>query len=144
VLTQQSTISGANLNFEVGKAYVLTFDVTASAGFITQVEIGGTNDTTDITSSGTYTEVITASSTNDRLGFTANIDFVGTIDNVTVTDGDADRSVNANGLIVNGTVTRTAVWLLALIWWPTLASLPATTLSSRITVTSTSGRVTSR
>jgi hypothetical protein len=108
-LTQQGTIYGANLNFEVGKEYVLTFDATVSAGFITQIEIGGTYDTTDITSSGTYTKVITASSTNDRLGFTANPDFVGTIDNVTVTDGEADRSVNNNGLIVHGSITKAAV-----------------------------------
>ena len=71
--------------------------------------------------------------------------FLSDTDDTDVTGGtEPDRSVNANTLTVNGTITKTAVEPQALIWWPTLASLPATTLSSLITLIWTSGLATFR
>jgi hypothetical protein len=46
---------------------------------------------------------------NGVLRFTANPLFDGSIDSYTVKLADEDRSVNANGLVINGTVTRAAV-----------------------------------
>ena len=84
-LIQQGTISGANLDFEVGKTYKITFDVTTTAGAITYIEIGGTTEHTDVPASdSTATRYIQASSTNDRLTIAGNSSFVGTVDNVVV------------------------------------------------------------
>ena len=84
-LIQQGTISGANLDFEVGKTYKITFDVTTTAGAITYIEIGGTTDHTDVPASdSTVTRYLTASSTNDRLTIAGNSTFEGTVDNVVV------------------------------------------------------------
>jgi hypothetical protein len=115
-LVQQGTISGANLDFEVGKTYKLTFDVTTTAGAISYIEIGGTTDHTDVPASdNTATRYITATSTNDRLTIAGNSTFEGTIDNVVVKEVindlvayyplDADNS--ANGVTQNATTGET-------------------------------------
>ncbi|BAQ85334.1 hypothetical protein [uncultured Mediterranean phage uvMED] len=84
-LVQQGTISGANLDFEVGKTYKITFDVTTTAGAISFVEIGGTTNQTDVpATASTATRYLTASSTNDRLRISGNSTFEGTVDNVVV------------------------------------------------------------
>jgi len=83
-LVQQNGVGGVSLDIQVGNAYELTFTLTRSAGGITNTEIGGTYEGTTISSSGTHSKIITASSTNDRITFTANSDFVGSIDNVIV------------------------------------------------------------
>jgi hypothetical protein len=64
------------------------------------------------------------------------------IDNISVRLAEEDRSVNGNGLQVFGTVTKNPVATGAdLVAYSGFSAV--TTLSSRITVTSTSGRVTS-
>jgi hypothetical protein len=83
-LVQQNGVGGVSLDIQVGNAYELTFTLTRSAGGITNTEVGGTYEGTTISSSGTHSKIITASSTNDRITFTANSDFVGSIDNVTL------------------------------------------------------------
>ncbi len=92
----------------VGKRYCLTVDVTKTAG---SVKVG-TNSTVDNISSslaaGANSIFFTASATT--LYFSRVPGVVDcTIDNVSLKLADADRSVNANGLIVNGTITRTPV-----------------------------------
>jgi hypothetical protein len=64
------------------------------------------------TLSGSYTFTVTETPVVDWVvGFQRISTHTGTleIDNVSIKLADADRSVNNNGLIVNGTVTRTAV-----------------------------------
>ena len=87
-LVQQNGVGGVTLNIVNGKTYELTLDVVVQAGAITQVEVGGTYATDDMTSSGTYTRTITASSTNKRLTITANPTFEGSVDNVTLKQVD--------------------------------------------------------
>jgi len=83
-LVQQQGILGVTLDIQVGNAYELIFTLTRAAGGITNTEVGGTTEGTTISSSGTHSKIITASSTNDRITFTATPDFVGSIDNVTL------------------------------------------------------------
>ena len=85
-LVQQQGILGVTLDIQVGNAYELIFTLTRSAGGITNTEVGGTTEGTTISSSGTHSKIITASSTNDRITFTATPDFIGSIDNVSVTE----------------------------------------------------------
>ena len=85
-LVQQQGVLSVTLDIQVGNAYELIFTLTRSAGGITNTEIGGTAEGTTISSSGTHSKIITASSTNDRITFTATPDFVGSIDNVIVTE----------------------------------------------------------
>ena len=104
-LIQQGTILGANLDFEVGKTYKITFDVTTTAGAITYIEIGGATDHTDVpTSDSTVTRYITATSTNDRLTIAGNSTFEGTVDNVVV------KEVTSNTGVVTGATTTTSVY----------------------------------
>ena len=103
VLVQQNGIKSVTLNIISGKTYELTFDVVVQAGVITNVEVGGAVNGTSISSSGTYTRTLTASSTNKRLTFTANPDFVGSIDNVTLKQVDPnDRWSLTNTTISDG------------------------------------------
>ena len=85
-LVQQQGVLSVTLDIQVGNAYELIFTLTRSAGGITSTEVGGTTEGTTISSSGTHSKIITASSTNDRITFTATPDFVGSIDNVSVTE----------------------------------------------------------
>ena len=103
-LKQQDGVAGVTLNIVNGKTYELTFDLVVQAGAITQVEVGNTYDTNDITSSGTYTRTLKASSTNKRLTITANSTFAGSVDNISVKQVDPnDRWVSeADWTIENG------------------------------------------
>lgn len=80
-----------------GVTYKLTFDLTHSAGSVTPI-VGGTSGTAR-SSANTFTENIVAGAT-DTLVFRASEDFVGTIDNVTLTP------ITGSGTIT-GTVTVT-------------------------------------
>jgi len=83
-LVQQNGIKGAIIDFVVGKTYKVNFDIVVTSGVITQLEVASGVDGNDITTSGNYTTYITAVSTNDRFTITANSDFIGSIDNVSV------------------------------------------------------------
>jgi hypothetical protein len=93
-LKQQGIILGANLDFEVGKTYKVTFDVTVTAGAITYVEVGGGSDHNDIsTTQDNVIRYITATSTNDRLTIAGNLNFEGTVDNVVVKEVTSNTGV---------------------------------------------------
>ena len=91
--------------------YTITVDVNTSASTYFFGVDGTTNDNTGVLSTqgtasftayllaGTYTAYIGAWSTG----------LIGTFDNLSLKLADADRSVNGNGLQVNGTITKTAV-----------------------------------
>lgn len=92
-----------------GFTYRITYDVSNySAGNITFVEIGGARDGDNRQSDATYEATLTAINTGN-LKFAGNLDFTGSIKNITVELLSLDRSVNANHLIVNGTVTVSEV-----------------------------------
>jgi hypothetical protein len=99
----------------VGSTYRLTAEIigyTTSAVFRVGDNFSGTSNTkvsivigsADVTFVATSTTTyIYAGPNNNTLGETA------TFDNISVKLADADRSVNNNGLIVNGTITRSPV-----------------------------------
>jgi hypothetical protein len=100
----------------IGKTYVITFDVTALNGNLGRVRVednlgGGQNLNKGSLAVGSYsyTFVATGTTTYVNLGVQSDVTSDATYDNISVKLADADRSVNNNGLIVNGTVTRSAV-----------------------------------
>ena len=92
-----------------GRQYILRFTVSnRSAGNVAGV-IDSTEIIADKAANGSYSGKFTATTTSHTVKIRADLNFVGDIDNVSFSLADADRSVNNNGLIVNGTITRTAV-----------------------------------
>jgi hypothetical protein len=93
-----------------GKFYEYSFDVVSvsAAGGGARMRVGSTGYTPLVFSTGTYSGIVVASGI-DRIQVEGISGFTGTIDNVSVKLADADRSVNANGLTINGTVTRSPV-----------------------------------
>ena len=83
-IKQQGGILGANIDFVVGKTYKVNFDVVVTSGHIANIEVASGYDSNAIATSGNHTTYITAVSTNDRFTITANPDFNGSIDNVSV------------------------------------------------------------
>ena len=93
-LKQQGGILGANIDFVVGKTYKVNFDIIVTSGQISNVEVASGYDSNAITTSGNHTTYITAVSTNDRFTITANPDFTGSIDNVSVREVGQDWTLN--------------------------------------------------
>jgi len=97
----------------VGKVYSVSISTSGSnmgAGELKLIVSGVLNE--DINQDGSYDFSFTASSTTSDLDIRCtNYEDVDTasIDNVSVKLADADRSVNNNGLIINGTVSRDPV-----------------------------------
>lgn len=105
--------TGSNLSQTLtlisGETYVVEYTISGvTAGTVRaqfdSAEIGISNG-----SNGTYYETFVAPNGSPNLIFSAGSSFNGSIDNISVKLADEDRSVNDNGLIINGTVTRTAV-----------------------------------
>jgi len=97
----------------VGKVYVVQYDVSnyVSGSVRTRFSGAGTSDGQLVTANGTYTDYLIYDAAYNSFQFLTlgGTGFDGSIDNISVKLADEDRSVNANGLTVNGTVTRTAV-----------------------------------
>ena len=84
-LTQPSAIG----RFPVGTHYSLTYTITAiSAGLITSVGIAGASDGTDRSSTGTYSFGATSLNSSGSVNISANLDFVGSVDNFIVYEAD--------------------------------------------------------
>ena len=97
---QQNGIKGAIIDFVVGKTYKVNFDVIVTSGHIANVEVASGYDSSFINSSGNHTTYITAVSTNDRFTITANPDFIGSIDNVSVREVGQDWNLTDGCSIV--------------------------------------------
>jgi hypothetical protein len=103
----------------VGKRYTASVNVKfAASAAQCHLRIGTTLGGSEISgavaydgSSGNITVTFVATSTTHYVSVTNNLGLgsTGKYDNISVKLADADRSVNNKGLIVNGTVTRTAV-----------------------------------
>lgn len=90
-----------------GKTYVVSFDVTNfSAGLVTILL--GTQAGSYVGANGSYTQTIVANGTSINIGCAGAATTLN-VDNVSVVEADADRSVHKNGLTVNGTITKSAV-----------------------------------
>ena len=99
-----------------GKNYVLSVDVTALANVSINeifIRVNGTSAGTSITATSTEIRNFVASGSTTTISIDAGVGQDGdetiSIDNISVKLADEDRSVNSNGLIVNGTITRTFV-----------------------------------
>jgi hypothetical protein len=93
-----------------GKQYVLTFTISNYTSGTLRI-YGGTTQPVDITEgNATYTIPFIAAAGGD-VNFQSSVSgaFIGSIDNVSCKLAEQDRSYNANGLQVFGTVTKTAV-----------------------------------
>ena len=93
-----------------GESVKMTFTVTRTAGSLTPFL--GASDHTAISAAGTYTIVITETSGDALIGFRADADFVGTIDNVTFTVGRRAKvkTVNADYALPSGGDYRTRTY----------------------------------
>ena len=100
-LKQQGGILGATIDFVVGKTYKVNFDIVVTSGAITYIEVANGYDNNDITTSGNHTTYITAVSTNDRFQITANPDFIGSIDNVSVKEVGQDWSFTSGATLTD-------------------------------------------
>ena len=107
VLVQQGGIKGATINFVVGKTYKVNFDIVVTSGWISNIEVASGYDSNAITTSGNHTTYITAVSTNDRFTITANPDFIGSIDNVSVREVGQDWNLGTGWSIGEDAVNFT-------------------------------------
>jgi hypothetical protein len=111
-LKQQGGILGSTINFVVGKTYKVNFDIVVTSGNITNIEVASGYDVDNVTTSGNHTTYITAVSTNNRFTITANPDFVGSIDNVSVKEVGQDWtlgtgwSIGKDKAINDGTINQ--------------------------------------
>lgn len=92
-----------------GTTYVISFEVTAYTAGNVALSFDGVEVITDKSATGVYMATAIASDTTGTIDITADLNFVGSVDNVTVSLADPDRSYNNNGLVVNGSVTKAAV-----------------------------------
>jgi hypothetical protein len=101
------------ISVEVGQTYRITWDVTLSGtGFIVALgtSVGGTQVFSTSAAVGDRYFVATTTTVYFEFGCTtASASDTYTLSSASAQLADADRSVNNNGLIVNGTVTRTPV-----------------------------------
>jgi hypothetical protein len=110
-VTTTTGVADLNINVPttVGKTYLITADVTVTAGSILIRRVSPSTATAYSSVSGQLSIAFVAGSTSTPIGTRANTNTQATIDNISVKLIDADRSVNANGLAINGTVTRSPV-----------------------------------
>jgi len=104
--TASNVISQAGI-LTVGKTYVVSFDIVSRSDGYVRPQLG-TAIGTDVSAVGSYSQTVTSLGNGTFYIFSVS-NFNGTIDNVSVKIADADRSVNAKGLVVNGTITRAPV-----------------------------------
>jgi hypothetical protein len=98
----------APIAFVSGRSYIVEFDfVHSSGGGMTVSEEGGIGVFETVSSSGTFSLTFVSGGGTALVFGGGSLN--GSVDNVTIKLADEDRSVNANGLIVNGTITRTPV-----------------------------------
>jgi len=99
----------------VGSAYRVEFTTSSITSSNAQVRVG-TNTTlydlalhdADASGAGTYSLTFVATTTTSYFNVLANNNSI-TIDNISIKEADADRSVNDNPLTPTGTITRSAV-----------------------------------
>ncbi|MBP2302514.1 LamG-like jellyroll fold domain-containing protein [Azospirillum picis] len=89
------------------QTYAVTYTLSGVSAGAVNVWLGGKVGNAPRTASGTYTDYITTTNTSG-VAFTPDAAFGGSIDNVSVKLATPDRSYKGKGLIVNGTLQRTA------------------------------------
>ena len=92
-----------------GKYYIVSFEVTAYTAGNVALQYDGSEVITDKAATGTYSVGVLAGDTTGVIDIVADLDFVGSVDNVLLTEAIPDRCVQANHLTVTGTLTKAAV-----------------------------------
>lgn len=92
----------------IGHVYKISLDISGAGTGTYRLIFGGFDTAYPPANVGTKTFYVTAT-TVDALYIIGDGNTSGSITNIYITPIDADRSVNTNGLIVNGTVTRAPV-----------------------------------
>ena len=106
-----------NLGLTAGVKYIASIDVSAVSGqikFDTCRSDGGGIDAQDgvvFSATGTYSFYFTAEADQDGIGLARQVGFTAscTVDNITISKAEEDRSVNQKGLQVFGTITKSPV-----------------------------------
>ena len=95
----------------IGQEYVVQSSQVGGLSGLFRVgtSVGGSQNLSDSQVTGSYVNTFVATATTTYVTIYGNPSGTTSYDNVSVKLADADRSVNNNGLIVNGTVTRTPV-----------------------------------
>ena len=94
----------ASLNDAVGKHYKITFTITAISAGGVAAQVGGYGPSTERhTTTGTYSEIVgpVHDSANNRIYFSANASFAGSVDNIIVEECENFQS-NNHGQIYSG------------------------------------------
>mgnify|MGYP000974597339 CR=1 FL=1 len=95
-----------------GRLYAVAYTITGGTTNSISVGFGGANPGVARLAAGTYTDYLVAPSGSVYLSVLARGAVgvrTGGIDNISVKLAEPDRSVKASGLVVNGTLTKTAV-----------------------------------
>lgn len=104
VATRSASASTPNLDRDTdtalvpGASYVVSFDMTRSAGSLT-VSLGGGTASAAQSSAGAKSLTLVAGSSNDTLRFIAGATFAGTVDNVVVTPSVAYTLSDTDGVL---------------------------------------------
>lgn len=93
-----------------GTSVVMTFTITRTAGTLTPFL--GASDGEEIDAAGTYTITITRTTGDEIIGFRADADFAGTVDNVTFTVGRRAKvkTVNTDYVLPTGGNYKTRIY----------------------------------
>jgi len=95
-----------------GKQYTLTFTLSGHSGGGVNPHIRNQGYGVNITGNGTYTIVLTAGTGNDGLNFYVQSNFVGSIDNVILTEGShhviqsLPKTLDVSRVFINGELAR--------------------------------------
>jgi len=120
VLTNSGAANGyayQTITTVIGKTYTLGISLTLGTATTPRLLVGNSADTSTLglismTSTGNYGVNFTAIATTTYVTVETNsttISQTATFDNISVKLADADRSVKNTGLVINGTLTKTAV-----------------------------------
>jgi len=106
-----SQVANSNLNqnnsIEVGKTYEIIFTVSNYSAGTIRCSLGGYNYASTRSSNGTFKELLTVTnpSSNNQIYFTANADFIGSIDNVSVREVKSDGKKQLTN-VVSGRLSK--------------------------------------
>lgn len=103
-----STNLSQNMSLLSDKAYRVVVTISGYSAGTVRVGIGSSNLQAAISANGIY-EFIDIRGNDGTLYIQGDANFVGSVDNISVTEAVIDRSVRANHLTVNGTIPRTLI-----------------------------------
>ena len=92
-----------------GENYVVSFEITAYTTGNVALQFDGLEVIADKAATGVYFASVTASDTTGTIDIVADLNFVGSVDNITLYPATPDNSVNANNLEIHGQLIKALV-----------------------------------